>query len=95
MLVAVSGAGGFLGSHICDLLLEKGYEVRAMVHYNTENLDHIRDKIEIVKADIRFKCECLEASEGVDAIIHAAACIHVDRSRRYPEYSMKLTSRVL
>ena len=84
MLVLVSGGAGFLGSHICDLLLDKGHEVRAMVHYNTENLGHIKDKIEIVKADIRFKCECLEASEGVDAIIHTAACIHVDRSRRYP-----------
>ena len=84
MLVLVSGGAGLLGSYVCDLLLEKGYEVRAMTHYHTDNLEHIKDKVEIVKADIRFKCECLEASEGVDAIIHTAACIHVDRSRRYP-----------
>lgn len=84
MLVLISGSAGFLGSHICDLLLDKGHEVRAMVHYNTENLGHIKDKIEIIKADIRFQDECLESSEGVDAIIHTAACIHVDRSIRYP-----------
>lgn len=56
-----------------------------MVHYNTDNLDHIKDKIEIVKADIRFQDECLEACKDVDAIIHTAACIHVDRSRQYPQ----------
>ena len=85
MLVAVSGSGGFLGSTVCDLLLSKGYDVKAMVHYNTDNLDHIRDRIEIVKADIRFQDECFEACKDVDAIIHSAACIHVDRSRRYPQ----------
>jgi len=84
MKVLVTGAGGFLGSHVCDALVNKGHDVRAMVHYNDEKLAHIKDKIEVVKSDIRFKCECFEASEDVDAIIHAAACIHVDRSRRYP-----------
>ena len=85
MTVLVTGGAGFLGSHICDLLVSKGYDVRAMVHYNEENLKHLRGKVEIVHADIRFKCECLEASKDVDAIIHTAACIHVDRSRRYPQ----------
>jgi len=85
MLVAVSGAGGFLGSTVCDLLLDKGHEVRAMVHYNTDNLEHIKDRVEIMKADIRFQDECLEACKDVDVIIHTAACIHVDRSRRYPQ----------
>ncbi len=84
MLVLCTGAGGFLGSTVCDELLRRGHEVRAMIHYNTDNLSHIRDRIEIVKADIRFQSECLEASEDIDAIIHMAACIHVDRSRRYP-----------
>lgn len=85
MKVLVSGSGGFLGSHVCDELLGRGYEVRAMVHYNTDNLSHLTGQIEIVKADIRFQDECFEACKDVDAIIHTAACIHVDRSRRYPQ----------
>ena len=58
MLVLVSGGAGFLGSHVCDLLLDKGHEVRAMVHYNTDNISHLIGQIELVKADIRFQDEC-------------------------------------
>ena len=82
--ILVTGSGGLLGSHICDLLVSRGYDVRAMVHYNIDNIRHLKDKVEIFKADIRFGDECLEACRGVDAIIHTAACINVDRSRRYP-----------
>ena len=56
-----------------------------MVHYNYGNIIHLKDKLEIFKADIRFVDECKEAVEGVEAIAHLAALIHVDRSRRYPD----------
>jgi len=82
--VLVTGAAGFLGSHLCDILLRRGHEVRAMVHYNTANIAHLKNQLETVKGDIRFPDECLEAARGIDAVAHLAACIHVDRSRRYP-----------
>lgn len=56
-----------------------------MVHYGLGNIVHIKDEVEIVRADIRFSGECMEATDGVDAVAHLAALIHVDRSRRYPQ----------
>ena len=55
-----------------------------MIHYNYENIIHLTDRLEIFKADVRFEDECLEACRGMDAVVNLAACIHVDRSRRYP-----------
>ena len=55
-----------------------------MVHYGTKNIDHLKGKLEVVRGDIRFPDECMEAAKGVDAVAHLAALIHVDRSRRYP-----------
>ena len=37
MKVLVTGAGGFIGSHLCEALIEKGYNVRAFVRYNSRN----------------------------------------------------------
>lgn len=73
-----------MGNYMCEELVNRGHAVRAMTHYNTHNLDRLRDRVEIVKADIRFQDECVEAAEDCDCVIHLAACIHVDRSRRYP-----------
>ena len=84
MKILVTGAAGFVASHLCEYLMERGHEVRAMVHYGTKNIDHLKGKLEVVRGDIRFPDECMEATEDVEAIAHLAAIIHVDRSRRYP-----------
>lgn len=84
MKVLVTGANGNLGNYLCEELLSRGHDVKAMTHYNTHNLQRLKDKIEIIKSDIRFQDECFEASAGCDLIFHLAACIHVDRSRFHP-----------
>ncbi len=84
MQVLVTGANGNLGNYVCEELVRGGHVVRAMTHYNTHNITRLRNKVEIVKADIRFQDECREAADGCDGIIHLAACIHVDRSRHHP-----------
>lgn len=85
MNVLVTGANGSLGNYLCEELVARGHTVRAMTHYNTHNLARLRDRLEIVKADIRFQDECNEATADCDCIIHLAACIHIDRSRYYPQ----------
>ena len=69
---------------MCEELLNRGHTVRAMVHYNTDNIDRLKDKLEIRKGDVRFIDECYEATKNCDAVIHLAACINVDRSRFHP-----------
>lgn len=83
--VLVTGAGGFVGSHLCEELLRCGCEVTAMVHYNVDKISHLKGKLNIIRSDIRFIDECMEATEDVDAVVHLAALIHVDRSRQLPQ----------
>jgi len=49
----VTGAEGFLGSHMVDFLVGKGFAVYATVYKDTDNLDHLKDKIPILWCDIR------------------------------------------
>jgi len=81
----ITGANGSVASYLCEELLEHGVEVRAMTHYGDKNIAHLRDQLEIVKADIRFSDECRDAVRGCDQIYNIAALIHVDHSRRVPE----------
>ena len=75
MKVLVTGATGFLGSHIADELLKKGYEVRC-TYRKTSNLRWLKDKpFELVEADF-FDIESLKkATEGVDYIVHSAGVV--------------------
>lgn len=81
----ITGANGSVSSYLCEELLRNNVEVVAMVHYGDSNIAHLRDQLEIVKADIRFSDECRDAARGCDQIYNIAALIHVDHSRRVPE----------
>jgi len=69
---------------LCRYLLEQGEEVVAVTHYNTGNLEDIRNQVDIRKADIRFIDEVMDAMYGCDGVFNLAAQVHVDVSRRYP-----------
>ncbi len=75
MKVLVTGATGFIGSHIADLLLEKGYEVRC-TYRKTSNLQWLEGKpFDLVEADF-FDIESLKnACKNVDYIIHSAGVV--------------------
>lgn len=91
--VLVTGADGFIGSHLVESLMEKGYEVRAFVYYNSFNnwgwLDTFPkeklDKIEIFQGDIRDPNGVKEAMKGVDAVFHLAALIAIPFSYHSPD----------
>jgi len=85
MRVLVTGANGNIGSYLCEELLRCGYEVRAMTHYGDNNILHLKDKLEIVRADFRFADEARDATRGCQQVYHLGALIHVDHSRRVPE----------
>jgi len=91
--ILVTGAEGFIGSHLVELLLEEGYEVKAFVLYNSFNtwgwLDTFPkeklEQIEIFTGDIRDPNAVRQAVCGVDAVFHLAALIAIPYSYVAPD----------
>lgn len=88
--VAVTGAGGFIGSHLCEALVRSGARVRALVHYNSLGsygwLDHapLREDMDILAGDIGDS-DCLEtALRGAEVVFHLAALISIPYSYQAP-----------
>lgn len=89
----VTGAAGFIGSHLVDALLERGVEVRALDNYATgyrENLAHCLNRIELLEGDIRDMGFCRSACEGVDFVFHQAALGSVPRSLAEPAATIEV-----
>lgn len=88
--VLVTGADGFIGSHLVESLLEIGIKVKALCYYNSFNfwgwLDEIQHQnLEIVSGDIRDYNFCLKITEEVDTIFHLAALIAIPYSYLAPD----------
>lgn len=91
--VLVTGADGFIGSHLTESLLTRGYEVKAFTMYNSFNtwgwLDTLPkrelDQIEIFSGDIRDPNGVREALKGVDGVFHLAALIAIPFSYHSPD----------
>lgn len=90
--ILVTGADGFIGSHLTEALVLNGYEVRAFVCYNSFNsygwLDtvsnDIKKKIEFFPGDIRDSNGVREAMKGIDVVFHLAALIAIPFSYHSP-----------
>lgn len=90
--IFITGADGFIGSHLVELLLEYEYKVKALVQYNSFNtwgwLDNSIKKnhknLEIVSGDIRDSFFLKKEIEGCDSIIHLAALIAIPYSYKSP-----------
>ncbi len=93
MKVLVTGAGGFIGSHLTESLLEQGYDVRAFVRYNSAGrwgwLDTLpaekRDALDVVMGDIRDPQFVKESMKGIDCVFHLAALIAIPYSYIAPD----------
>lgn len=93
MKVLVTGADGFIGSHLTETLIARGYDVRAFALYNSFNswgwLDqspkHIRDKLDVFSGDIRDPYGVKAAMQGCDAVLHLAALIAIPFSYHSPD----------
>ena len=90
--VLVTGAGGFIGSHLAQALAKAGWQVRAMVHYNSrgsigwlEDVEpHALKSIEIVPGDIQDGAFVREAMNGCSVVMHLAALIGIPYSYHAP-----------
>lgn len=88
--ILVTGADGFIGSHLTQLLLSEGYSVRALSQYNSFNywgwLDDIRHpSLEVICGDVRDPNFCREAVRGCDTVFHLAALIAIPYSYVAPD----------
>ena len=81
--VLVTGADGFIGSHLTELLLEKGYKVKALSQYNSFNnwgwLENIKSNknLKIISGDIRDPQFCESITKDIDVVFHLAALIGI------------------
>jgi NAD dependent epimerase/dehydratase len=91
--VLITGANGFIGSHLTEEAVRAGYDVRAFVHYNSLGswgwLDRcaseVRGSFEVVAGDVRDAYGVRAAMEGRDAVLHLAALIGIPYSYTAPE----------
>ena len=91
--ILITGADGFIGSHLTELLVNENFHVRAFVYYNSFNsngwLDsispEIKNKIEFFSGDIRDPNGVREAMKGVDIVFHLAALIAIPFSYHSPD----------
>jgi len=85
--VLITGGAGFIGSHLADELIAKGYQVRALdnlspqVHGpDAERPDYLNPEVELIIGDVRDKKAVRKALENVDAVYHFAAMVGVGQS---------------
>lgn len=95
--VCVTGADGFIGSHLTEMLLKKGYRVRALAQYNSFNnwgwLEDViagctpeeRERLEVVTGDVRDPNFCRELVKGCEKVFHLAALIAIPYSYVAPD----------
>ena len=88
--VLVTGAGGFIGSHLTERLVELGADARALVHYNALGrwgwLDEspVRNEIEVMSGDVSDRDSMLQAMAGREVVFHLAALIAIPYSYHAP-----------
>lgn len=91
--ILVTGADGFIGSHLTEALVRQGFDVRAFVLYNSFNswgwLDHapadIQSSLDVFAGDIRDPNGVRTAMQGCDAVLHLAALIAIPYSYHSPD----------
>lgn len=91
--ILITGADGFIGSHLTEALVRQGREVRAFVLYNSIGsrgwLDHspkeIRDSLDVFAGDVRDPHGVRQAMQGCDAVLHLAALIAIPYSYHSPD----------
>lgn len=91
MKILITGAAGFIGSHLTEFLVKKGFSVKAFVRYNSKNNwgwledSEIKDEVEIITGDIRDYDSVYNAVKGTNIVFHLAALIGIPYSYISPK----------
>ena len=89
--ILITGADGFIGSHLTELLVKEGYQVKALSQYNSFNywgwLEDIdcKNEVEVLTGDIRDPHYCKHITKGIDTIFHLGALIAIPYSYVAPD----------
>lgn len=103
MNILVTGGAGFIGSHLVDALIERGYKVRILDNLDPQvhkgEPEYLNKEAELIKGDIRSLEDVKKALEGVEAVFHFAAAVGVGQSmyqiRHYVEVNTLGTANLL
>ena len=100
MKVLVTGGAGFIGSNLCEALLERGHEVICLDNFITGKRENIQEflgnpKFRLIEGDIRNIDVCFEACKGVDVVLHQAAVGSVPCSIEDPLTTHQCNATVL
>ena len=95
--VLVTGAGGFIGSHLTEKLVNLGADVKAFVRYNSRNdwgllemaPEKVKKNLEIIMGDMRDTNAITEACDGIDIIFHLGAIIAIPYSYLHPRETVE------
>jgi len=89
--ILITGADGFIGSHLTEMLVKRGAKVKALSYYNSfnywgwlESLDCL-DEIEVISGDVRDPHFCKEITKDIDVVFHLAALIAIPYSYVAPD----------
>ena len=93
MRILVTGADGFIGSHLTETLVRRGHQVRAFVQYNSfghwgwldQSPEEIRQSLDVFAGDVRDPHGVRTALQGCDAVLHLAALIGIPYSYHSPD----------
>ena len=90
--ILITGADGFIGSHLVEALIRVGADVRALTQYNSFNtwgwldeLEVVKTGAEIISGDVRDAAFCQKLMEGVDTVFHLASLIAIPYSYHAPQ----------
>lgn len=83
--VIVTGGAGFIGSHLTDVLIERGFAVRIIDNLSGGKMERVNPKAEFIKGDIRNIETVKKVMEGIDYVFHLAALPRVQFSIQYPQ----------
>ena len=105
MRMLITGGAGFIGSHLADLLLAHGHDVRVLdnldpqVHAARTRPAYLAEAAELVTGDVRSRDDVRQALDGVDAVFHLAAAVGVGQSQyeieRYTDVNVRGTATLL
>ena len=95
--ILVTGGAGFIGSHLAEDLVQKGYSVKIMDDFSTGNVNNIRGlfnyrNFKMIRGSITDRELLAKATSDVDIVFHLAAQIHVDRSIIEPRHTFDVNT---